>query len=450
VPLDRASAPTQARNFALRLIGWALGLFGLFRLPWTTAHVVWPATQLQAAAAVVLAGPAASPIEATLACSGADALALCVAAIVAYPASWARRLSGIALGTAAILALNIVRIGTLGRAAASPRWFDALHLYIWPLLLTIAIAAIVFTWMRAADRGDRPAARVVETAPPLRLSMRFAATATICLLIFAIASPLYLESPRVLAAAMLVARAAALLLRGIGMDARAAAGVLTTPRGAFLVTTECISTPLIPVYLAGVLVFARTRWQAVALIAAGAPLFVAVGVARLLVVAMPPALGGSPAFLIHAFSQILVGVGMVIAVALWRSGAKPATFVRAAAALLLALAAVELGGRPYTSAIFQLGALAPADPQNALMSLPAFQLGLFLALWVAAFGASGWARLLAGACLLAAVQIAVSGGVHFLSVHAGIEPLVRDVRAWALIGPALVILTVIHVAPARD
>src|SRR4029077_1646949 len=149
------SGPRQATGFTLRLIAWSLALFGLLRLPWVGTHILLPVTRLQAAAGSALVGPSSLPIEATLACSGADALALCLAAIVAYPARWRMHVAGAAGGGAVILALNTIRIGTLGRAAASPRWFDALHVYIWPAVLTLVIAGVVFAWMRAADA--RPA-----------------------------------------------------------------------------------------------------------------------------------------------------------------------------------------------------------------------------------------------------------------------------------------------------
>ena len=112
-----------------------------------------PVTRLQAAAGSALVGPPSVPVEATLACSGADALALCLAAIVAYPASWRMRAAGVGAGATLLLALNTIRIGTLGRAAASPPWFDALHVYVWPAALTLAIAGFVFAWMRVVDRS---------------------------------------------------------------------------------------------------------------------------------------------------------------------------------------------------------------------------------------------------------------------------------------------------------
>ena len=70
--------------------------------------------------------------------------------------------------------------------------------------------------------------------------------------------------------------------------------MLSTGRGGFLVTQECISTPLIPVYLAAVCVYARAWRPRMLGILAAAPLFVGLGIARLLVVALPPALIGSP------------------------------------------------------------------------------------------------------------------------------------------------------------
>jgi exosortase/archaeosortase family protein len=450
VPMDTVRAYSPASSFALRLTGWSLALFGLFRLPWIGAHVLLPATQLQAAAGSALLGPSSLPIEATLACSGADALALCLAAIAAYPARWRMRAAGIAAGTIAIIALNIVRIGTLGRAVASPRWFHALHVYVWPALLTIAIAAIVFTWMQLADRAavSAPASAADDVRPPL-LSLRFAVIAAAALVLFTLASPLYLDSARVLAVAWLVARAAAVLLRGLGVDATAASGVLATSRGAFLVTQECIATPLIPVYFAAVAVYARPWRSAAIWTAASVPLFITLGIARLLVVALPAGLAHPPAFFIHAFSQLLVAAGMVCGIALWRYGARFTTGLRACAALVVAVAFVELLGAPYTGAILWFRALTLDDPQGALLFLPAFQFGLFLALWVAAFVPNGWMRFLCGASLLAALQIAVTGGVQLLFAHAGVAPMVRDIRAWALLGPALIIATVVNIAPSR-
>src|SRR5579864_964623 len=122
VPTDTARGRTDAVKFALRGVAWSLGLFGLLRLNWTEAHAVLPFTRLQAAGAAGLFGASALPVEVTLACSGADALALCLGTVLAYPVSWRSRLAGAAGGAGLILGLNILRIGTLGQVVASPAW----------------------------------------------------------------------------------------------------------------------------------------------------------------------------------------------------------------------------------------------------------------------------------------------------------------------------------------
>src|ERR1700675_2538391 len=96
VPTDTARGLPDAVKFALHGVAWSLGLFGLLRLNWTEAHAVLPFTRVQAAAAVGLFGTSTLPVEVTLACSGADALALCLGAILAYPVGWRMRLAGAA------------------------------------------------------------------------------------------------------------------------------------------------------------------------------------------------------------------------------------------------------------------------------------------------------------------------------------------------------------------
>ncbi|MBW8867147.1 MAG: hypothetical protein JF610_07390, partial [Acidobacteria bacterium] len=182
MPTDTACGRT-AFKFTLRASLWSLAFFGMLRLSWMEVHAVLPFTQL-------------------LACSGADAVALCFGAIFGYPVQWRTRLVGAAAGGGVIVALNISRIGTLGRAASSPFLFNALHVYIWPAVLTLAIAGYVFAWMRVADRPVdsggilRPCASAI---PGLQPTTKFVLLTAVFLVVFAAASPLYLESAGVLA-----------------------------------------------------------------------------------------------------------------------------------------------------------------------------------------------------------------------------------------------------------
>ena len=131
---------------------------------------------------------------------------------------------------------------------------------------------------------------------------------------------------------------------------------------------------------------------------------------------------------------------------------------RALLAVLLGFVFVRLLGAPCTRlvawAVQMLGGVAPSsvatstpldDPQGATAALPAFQVGLYVALWAAAFVAAGWKRFLAGLALLELTQIAALLTLHVLASHFGFTPHVRDIRAWAMVGPLLVVAAVVNV-----
>jgi exosortase/archaeosortase family protein len=462
VPTDTARGPTDAVKFALRGVAWSLGLFSLLRLNWIEAHAVLPITREQAIVAARLFGPSTLSVEVTLACSGADALALCLGAVLAYPVKWRTRLAGAAAGAALILGVNTLRIGILGRLAASPEWFNIIHVYVWPALLTLAIAGYVFGWMRFANRRHPQGGK--DVALPLPASVekaggafslerpkptrRFVMLTVAFLLLFSAASPLYLESPRVLALAGFIARAAAVILGLVGVSAHAAANVLWTPRGEFLVTQECISTPLIPVYLAAICAHSTTWRRLIVGVLAAAPLFIALGIVRLLVVALPDAVVVSPLFLVHAFYQLLLGAIVVFLAALWRHGGSAAPRHAFAGGIVGILFAFLLGPL-YTRIVTDVAGAPLDDPQGAIALLPAFQVGLYLALWFAAFVAFGWRRFLAGLAVLQLTQTAGLLALHTLASHSGLTAHVRDVRGWAVAGPLLIVAAVANVAWPR-
>jgi exosortase/archaeosortase family protein len=442
VPTDITPHLTSAHKFVLRGVTASLGLFALLRFAWIEAHVVLPFTQMQAALAARWFGNASSPVEATLACSGTDALALCFGAVLAYPATWRTRLAGVAGGAVLIVGLNTIRIGTLGLVAASPRWFTALHLYVWPAALTLAIAGYVFAWMRYADRAAPPSLLRAVPQP----SRRFIILTIVFLLVFLAASPFYLEDARVLALASLVARGAAAVLRVAGIPAHAAANVLWTGSGGFLVTQECIASPLIPVYLAAVCAYAPTWRRLTAWVLATLPLFLALGVARLLLVALPAAVA-SPLFWVHAFYQLLVGAIVVWAAALWRN--RRAAGRHALAGLLGGVVCGMLAAPLLGHVVAASGGASLDDPQGAIAFLPAFQIALYVALCAAAWTGAGWARSIAGLAILAFMVPASTLVLRALAVHAGVAPHVRDIRAWAIAGPVLIFAAMMSHAPSR-
>ena len=267
------------------------------------------------------------------------------------------------------------------------------------------------------------------------------------LLLFAAASPLYLESSSILSLAGFIARAAAMVLGAVGVSAYSAANVLWTPRGGFLVTQECISTPLIPIYLAAVCTYATTWRRLILGVVGAAPLFIALGIVRLLVVALPYAVVASPLFLVHAFYQLLLGAVVVFLAALWRHGGSAAPR-HALVGVVVGVAFVLLLGRSYTDLVTSPGGAPLDDPQGAIAFLPAFQIGLYLALWVAAFVAVGWKPFLAGLAVLALTQTTGLLALHALA-SSGLTAHVRDIRGWAVAGPLLIAAAVVNLARPR-
>ena len=220
----------------------------VLRLSWVEAHVVLPFTLVQSGLAARLFGTPMVPVEVTLACSGSDALALCLGTIVAYPARWRMRLAGAGCGVALIVGLNTLRLGSLGRVAASPPWFNVLHLYVWPAVLTLAIAGYVLTWMRLADRRQtlRPSAGQHAPTPHLRPrgaapSPRSSSHHRLPAAVLRAALP---SSSAVSVPATFFAQSAA-VSSPAGVTAHAALSALDAA-GGFVVTQACITTPLNP------------------------------------------------------------------------------------------------------------------------------------------------------------------------------------------------------------
>ena len=206
MPTDTSTPPLRARNVAIRIVAWSLGIFGILRLPSVQGLVLLPVTQLQGSLAMRLFGTPSLPIEVTLACSGADAIAVCIGFILGYPARWRARIAAAAGGVVIILALNTLRIGTLGRATSAAA-FDALHLYLWPAVLILVIAGYVLIWMQRVDVIS-DGSRVVTATPilnsparPFTITRSFLLLAATLLVAFTAAAPFYLDSGAVLARA---------------------------------------------------------------------------------------------------------------------------------------------------------------------------------------------------------------------------------------------------------
>ncbi len=432
----------SANKYLIRAVLTGFGLFGLLRLPWIETHLVLPLTRLQGDVAASAFNTPAAPISVTLACSGAEVIAMCLGAVLAYPVRWSARALGAVVILAIILGLNTVRIGTLGLAVADPFWFDALHLYLWPAFLALASAGAVFWWMRLADRTTTATTSASTVAP----SWRFVSLAMVLLALSALTAPLYIESATVQAFGALIAASAAVLLTTVGAVAHTTGIILWTARGGFSVTGDCVATPLVPLYIAAVWVYAPTWSRKVLGTLAAAPIFLLLGVIRLLLVAVPQTMA-APEVATHAFYQVVLAVVLVVIAGRWQHGrsATLPTFAGLVAGTLF----VMIAGGAYTDLVLRSVVRPFPDPQGAVAFLPSFQIGLFLAGGIAAVRGVRWPLVASGLLVLVAVHFA---GAWWLS-HAGVPALlathISAVRAWAVAGPVLILAAMVAHAHAR-
>ena len=87
-------------------------------------------------------------------CNGVETMIIFLAAVVAFPAPWKARLSGLVLGILAIQAVNLLRVVALFLTGVYfPDWFDSSHTVVWQ---TIVIAFGVLLWIFWANRFALP------------------------------------------------------------------------------------------------------------------------------------------------------------------------------------------------------------------------------------------------------------------------------------------------------
>lgn len=87
-------------------------------------------------------------------CNGVETMIIFLAAVIAFPAPWKARLSGLALGIVAIQIVNLVRVVALFLTGAYfPALFDSSHTVIWQ---TIVILFGVVLWIFWANRFAAP------------------------------------------------------------------------------------------------------------------------------------------------------------------------------------------------------------------------------------------------------------------------------------------------------
>ena len=155
--------------------------FGLELTPWAQAWLVVPWTDAVARIsgammhlfdpAVTTSGNVIGSTGETFAisiesgCNGVEATLVLIAAMLAFPAPWPHRIRGIAIGVAAVQALNILRVVSLYYLG---RWngdaFEWAHLYVWQALIMLDVLIVWVIWVRLVPAAGEP------PQPPQRMA----------------------------------------------------------------------------------------------------------------------------------------------------------------------------------------------------------------------------------------------------------------------------------------
>lgn len=443
------AAPSVSTLFVLRALAWSVGLFALLRLTLIEDSLIAALIEAQSAVVRWYFAAESSAVTITSSCSAADVISLCLGVVLAYPATWTRRLIGAALGLAVIVGLNIVRISTL--AVLASRWpaaFGPVHVFVWPVLLTAATAFYVWQWIKRASPVDAPVTR--SNPKGIHAATRFAWTAAGFLALHVALAPWTMTSPWLTTVGEWTASSARWIFNAAGIAAESHGIMFQTPRGAYLITPECLLTPVFPLYLASALSLPLLRRRRIAALAAALPFFFALGVVRVLVLAVPASAVESPLFVVHGFFQIIVGLVVVAWVCRHTpedgrpNGVDGLRFVGAVAGGAVAAFGGTWLSASALAAVRMLGPVTPTaltsftytgDVQGALALAPAFQLALITAIWIGRRPLTHLGRyVLALAGLLASlVACLVVAGAW--TAHVGAGPHALVIRAWSLGAP---------------
>ncbi len=105
-------------------------------------------------------------------CNGVEATIVLVAAMLAFPAPWRKKLVGLAAGILAVQGLNVVRVISLFYLGQwNMQVFEWAHLYVWQALIMLDVLVVWLVWVRLLPRGgdasgDRPGGPWAASAWP--------------------------------------------------------------------------------------------------------------------------------------------------------------------------------------------------------------------------------------------------------------------------------------------
>jgi exosortase H (IPTLxxWG-CTERM-specific) len=104
----------------------------------------------------ILQSPLGFGVKVENGCNAVNVTILLWAAILTYPAPWLQKLKGLAVGTAVLHTVNLLRIISLFYVGQySQAWFDFAHYYLWESLIVLDTLVIFWLWA-VLVRKSRP------------------------------------------------------------------------------------------------------------------------------------------------------------------------------------------------------------------------------------------------------------------------------------------------------
>lgn len=109
----------------------------------------------------ILRAPGGFAVEMRDGCNAVNVTILLWSAILAFPASWKLKALGMAVGTAVIQVVNVIRfISLFYLGQYSMTWFDFAHAYLWESLIVLDTLVVFWYWVTRVLRfGAAPHAQ---------------------------------------------------------------------------------------------------------------------------------------------------------------------------------------------------------------------------------------------------------------------------------------------------
>ena len=148
----------QGVLFGLELTPWAQRWFVV---PWTdtlaalsAAIVKWFDPNVLATGKILQSTRNGFAVSIEAGCNGVEATIVLLAAILAFPAPWKRKLIGLAVGVFAVQGLNVIRVISLFYLG---QWnfaiFEFAHRYVWQALIMLDVLIVWLLWVRTLPRA---------------------------------------------------------------------------------------------------------------------------------------------------------------------------------------------------------------------------------------------------------------------------------------------------------